>query len=99
MKLNIYADPGHAWCRVPRALLVKLDIADKVSTYSYQRGDSVYLEEDCDLSLLIQALKAKGKTVEFKEFHTNKRSKIRSYDYYRSNDSITFKNGLDYMSN
>lgn len=98
MKFNIYADPGHAWCKVSRSLLVKLDIADKVSCYSYQRGDSVYLEEDCDLGLLIGALKAKGKTVEFKELHTNKSSKIRSYDSYFYNP-ITFINGLDYMSN
>lgn len=98
MKLNIYADPGHAWCKVSRALLVKLDIADKVSAYSYQRGDSVYLEEDCDLSVLISALKAKGVSVEFKEFHTNKSSKIRSYSHYVK-DSLPFKNGLDYMSN
>lgn len=95
MKFNIYADPGHAWCKVPMSLLVKLNIADKVSTYSYQRGDSVYLEEDCDLSLLINALKSKGKTVEFKEFHTNRTSKIRGYNYYVP----PFKNGFEYMSN
>lgn len=83
MKFNVYTDPGHAWCKVPRSLLVKLNIADKVTAYSYQRGDSVYLEEDCDLSLLVQALRDKGKTVQFKEFHTNKSSKIRAYDRYR----------------
>lgn len=98
MKLNIYADPGHAWCKVPRKLLVKLGIEGDITSFSYQRGDFVYLEEDCDLPLLISTLRVKGKTVEFKEFHTNKSSKIRSYDCYFDN-SITFKNGLDYMSN
>ena len=83
MRFNIYADPGHAWCKVPRSLLVKYGIADKVSPYSYQRGDSVYLEEDCDLTLLITTLHGAGKKVEFKEFHTNKSSKIRSYSSYK----------------
>jgi len=82
LTLNIYSDPGHAWCKVTRKLLVDLGISDKITTYSYQRKDSVYLEEDCDLSTLIGALKDKGVTVKFKEFHTNKQSKIRSYIHY-----------------
>ncbi len=82
LTLNVYADPGHAWCKVPRVLLEKLGLIDKISTYSYQRKDSVYLEEDCDLSTLIGTLKDKGVTVKFKEFHTNKQSKIRSYNHY-----------------
>lgn len=82
LTLNIYSDTGHAWCKVPRLLLTKLGIGDKISTYSYQRKDSVYLEEDMDLGTLLGALKAKGVTVKFKEFHTNKQSKIRSYHHY-----------------
>lgn len=81
-QFNIYADPGHAWCRVPRGLLYKLDIADKISSYSYERNEHVYLEEDCDLSVLIKALKDRGIQPKFKEFHTNKQSKIRSYYHY-----------------
>lgn len=82
MKFVIYSDPGHGWCKVSRALLKNLGIADQISTYSYQRKDAVYLEEDRDLALLIKALKENGKTFEYKEFNSNKSSKIRGYDYY-----------------
>ena len=100
MKLTIYADPGHAWCKVPRSLLVKLGIDGDITTFSYQRGEYVYLEEDCDLPLLITTLRAWGKSVEFKELHTNKSSKIRSYSHYiRPRNFLPLKNGLDYMSN
>ena len=100
MKFVIYADPGHAWCKVPKKLLVKLGIADQITSYSYQRGEYAYLEEDCDLSLLVSTLQVKGKKVEFDERHTNKSSKILSYSHYlRPGDFLPFKNGLDYMSN
>lgn len=82
LTLNIYSDPGHAWCKVPRSLLEKLGIVDQITTYSYQRKDSVYLEEDCDLGTLIVALNKAGVSVAFREFNTNKQSKIRSYNHY-----------------
>jgi N-acetyl-anhydromuramyl-L-alanine amidase AmpD len=83
--LQVFADPGHAWARFPKARLQALGIADKVSTYSYQRGQYAFLEEDCDLSLLIKALRERGYEVKFKEAHTNRQSKIRGYDHYRVN--------------
>ena len=79
---HVYSDPGHGWCKVSRKTLAKLGIQDKITTYSYQRGDSVYLEEDCDLSTLIVALRAKGIQPKFIEHTTNKSSKIRSYSHY-----------------
>lgn len=83
LKIKVYNDPGHAWGAVKRQMLVDLGIADKISTFSYQKGNTVYLEEDCDLSLLIGALKARGVAVEWDERHTDRRSPIRGYDYYR----------------
>lgn len=82
LQFNVYADAGHSWAKVSRKLLDKFGIADKISSYSYQRNDSVYLEEDCDLSVLIKALRERGIEPKFKEFHTNKSSKIRSYYHY-----------------
>jgi hypothetical protein len=79
---QIYADPGHAWCKVSFKKLFDLGLHDKISHYSYMRGLYAYLEEDCDLSLLIQAIKARGDSVAFKESHTNKTSKIRGYAHY-----------------
>ena len=33
MKITIYADPGHAWAKVNKALLNKLGITDQISSY------------------------------------------------------------------
>lgn len=79
----IYADPQHAWAKVPKKELVKLGIANEISRFSYERGQFTYLEEDCDLGKYIMALKAKNIIYKFNESWTNKRSKIRSYDSYR----------------
>lgn len=84
IKIKVFADPGHAWARFPKARLAKLGIADKISGYSYQNGSNAFLEEDCDLSVLITTLKEKGYEVKFKESHTNRQSKIRNYDTYKA---------------
>ena len=83
--LQIYEDPGHAWVRFPKERLAALGIADKITSYSYQRKDMAYLEEDCDLSTLISALRAAGYgEIKFKESWTNRYSKIRNYDSYKA---------------
>ena len=80
--LQVFADPGHAWARFPKARLIKLGIADKITSYSYERNGQAFLEEDCDLGTLMQALKARGYEVKFRESHTNRSSKIRGYSSY-----------------
>ena len=82
-KITVYNDPGHGWGAVKIAELEALDIAHKISPYSYMRGKTAYLEEDCDLSLYLATLKQWGQEVQFIEKHTNKRSPIRSYQSYR----------------
>ena len=51
-------DPGHAWIEAKRSDLIMLGIVDKISGYSYQSSDreTVYLEEDCDASIYVDAL-------------------------------------------
>lgn len=82
--ITIYTDSGHGWAKVSIKDLLKLNIADKISTYSYihKNGLNAYLEEDCDLSTYLKALDAKGIKFKFIEKHTNKSSKIRSYNRY-----------------
>lgn len=84
LKLNYFTDPGHGWVSVKLQTLKDLGIEDKVSYYSYMRGSSAYLEEDCDLGLLYQACDARGITIDLKTKHTNKRSPIRSYATYQA---------------
>lgn len=84
ISIKVFADPGHAWARFPKAKLVQLGIADKISTYSYMNGANAFLEEDCDLSVLVVALRDRGYEIKFNESHANKQSKIRGYATYRA---------------
>lgn len=81
-KYHVYSDSGHGWVKVKFTDLIKLDIVDKISPYSYARGSNVYLEEDCDAGVLINALRGKGIEPQWIGHHTNKQSKIRSYMHY-----------------
>lgn len=83
LKLNYFTDPGHGWVSVKLQTLVDLGIADKISTYSYIRGNSAYLEEDCDLGLLFKECDSRGLKIDLTPKHTNNRSPIRSYATYR----------------
>ena len=89
LTLPYYQDPGHGWVRVSVGLLHGLKIAHLITPYSYRRDDYAYLEEDCDLSRLLAAAAAAGITIKLRQFHTNKRSKIRSYKSYRSPAQVT----------
>ena len=66
-----HQDPGHGWLAVPRSELARLNIEDKVSSYSYQSRDraTVYLEEDCDMSAFVKAKEAIGETVYYRDHY------------------------------
>jgi hypothetical protein len=77
-----FSDPGHGWLRVPYSELERLDIADKITRYSYQKGNNVFLEEDCDLSTFMEARQARNEPVNMLMANTNRVSKIRGYASY-----------------
>lgn len=79
---NFHADPGHGWLEVDLDELIDLGIADKITPYSYRMGDTVYLEEDCDLTTFCRAKQEAGQKVEFIEHHTNSDSFVRSLSAY-----------------
>ena len=83
--ITIYTDPSHGWAKVTIKELFKLNIADKISSYSYihKNGLYAYLEEDCDLSTYLKALDDKGIKFRMIEKNANKSSKIRSYARYQ----------------
>jgi hypothetical protein len=85
MIITIYADSGHAWGKVNKALLNKLGIADKISHYSYMREGKAYLEEDVDLGILFNALDAEGIKYRIEDRFSHKTSRIRGYDRYKNN--------------
>lgn len=92
--ITIYTDPSHGWAKVTLSELFKLEIHDKISSYSHIRSNKkysyAYLEEDCDLSTYLKALDSKGIKYKFKTLDTNKSSKIRSYNRYTL--GINYKN-------
>jgi len=96
-KYHFYHDGGHGWLKVKKAELFKLNIADKITPYSYQYKEWAYLEEDCDLSTFFDAKGWKG-TPDFWESgtivdHYSERSKIRGYHPYQAMPYIKPKIG------
>jgi len=73
-----HSDPGHGWLAVKRAELIRLNILDKVTPYSYQNGATVYLEEDCDASLFIERKEEVGEEINTKESY-QENTPIRRY--------------------
>lgn len=82
MKLNYHTDDGHGWVEVPRSLLIEYDIEDKITRYSYQKGDQVFLEEDCDAPCLITKMAERGLVIEYRELAVDGHSRIRNYARY-----------------
>ena len=79
----LHEDAGHGWFGVKRDALAALGILEQVSHYSYTRGATVYLEEDCDAALYFNAVRARlGRYPAYITKHTD-RSPIRSYDAYK----------------
>jgi hypothetical protein len=79
---TFYNDPGHGWLAVKVADLFLLGIAHKISTYSYMRGLTAYLEEDCDAGIYIEAHKQKYGEFNYVFSVTDKRHWIRSCECY-----------------
>jgi hypothetical protein len=61
LKYEFHSDPGHGWLKVPLQALARLDLLDRITTYSYRRNAFVYLEEDQDMGLfMLHDMKDKG---------------------------------------
>lgn len=71
-----HIDSGHGWLEVERSELKRLGVEKKISSYSFQRGDKVYLEEDCDATLFLNAYY--GKKEWFRDLSI---PKIKAVDY------------------
>jgi len=82
-KYYFHSDPGHAWLAVKRKELVRLGIVDQISGYSYQNGDTVYLEEDCDAGMFMDAKRDANEEVIFKETY-QENTPIRNFKYFNA---------------
>ena len=77
-----YSDPGHGWLAVKKDELVKLNIINDVSGYSYMKGKTVYLEEDSDAQLFIKKMEELNKPFNYRECF-RERTNIRNYPPFR----------------
>jgi len=76
-----HTDPGHGWLAVKRNELVRLGILDKISGFSYQRGETVYLEEDCDASIFLNTKESFQEELKIKETY-RENTPIRNYSQF-----------------
>ena len=78
---NFHNDGGHGWLAVKLDLLDHLGLIDRITPFSYIKGKTAYLEEDCDGSLFAATFRQK-----FGEFQTTSmyydKSPVRSYSRY-----------------
>jgi hypothetical protein len=76
-----YIDPGHGWVAVSIKVLETLGLVPTDFTgYSYMKGKTVYLEEDCDLDKFIKVWQSKyDRYPDFVRVVHKKSSPIRSY--------------------
>ena len=78
-----HTDAGHGWLEVPYRDLLNAGLhMSKVSCFSYatvtdQYVPTLYLEEDCDMPLFLNALQAKGEEFELVEQYHNGDAFIR----------------------
>jgi|TARA_B100001250_G_C19817078_1_gene799141 hypothetical protein len=75
-KYIVWTDRSHSWIEVNKTELIHLGILDKISKYSYEKGDKIYLEEDVDAGIFLKNIKSKD--YELDEIYEEV-SRIRKY--------------------
>lgn len=82
MKITYFSDPSHGWYSVKKSVIDSLGVS--ISSCSYQKNDTVYLEEDSDASIVFKKMNELGiiYTIVRSKTICNTRHKIRSYDSY-----------------
>jgi len=82
--LKYHHDSGHGWISCKKSLIILLGISDRISSYSYENGSSVYLEEDVDAPMLIESLH--NMDIDYKVVtlrQSKKSSPIRGYNIFQ----------------
>ena len=83
----MHTDPGHGWLAVKRSH-VPPNIQKEITGYSYQKGGTIYLEEDCDFSTFIRYLETQGvQEIKLYESYTP-HSAIRNYQGFSPVETI-----------
>ena len=73
-------DPGHGWLIVSGGDLAQAGMSPAdFSPCSYVRGDTLALEEDCDMPRLLKRLDERGIPYRLREQHTNAEAHVRRW--------------------
>jgi hypothetical protein len=73
-------DPGHGWLIVSRGDLTEAGLSPAdFSSCSYVRGDTLALEEDCDMPRFLKRLDERGIPYRLREQHTNGDAYVRHW--------------------
>lgn len=83
LKLTYHQDAGHGWLAVKRKVAEELDIIKDITPYSYQKGKTIYLEEDLDAQTFMKKAREKNIEIEMKSSYRSY-SPIRSYEQFRA---------------
>ena len=80
---NFHSDPGHGWLAVKKSLIRELGLAGTISRFSYMKGQTAYLEVDCDMGRFFDAFKAKfGIEPKINELQSRENTPIRNMDLF-----------------
>jgi hypothetical protein len=80
LKLKHIDTGGHGYVSVSKELVKELDLVDKISSYSGMNMTRVFLEEDCDAALLIDAAKERGYEVVVDSLYNPKHTCTHNYN-------------------
>lgn len=90
IKVTEHSDCQHGWLAVKRNKVHEIMGLENVTSYSYQKGNTVYLECDEDLTNFIKAVESKGIRLETKLGKHYDISPVRKYGIF----SITEKDKM-----
>ena len=73
---KVHEDAGHGWLEVPKKEIRSTPI--RISPYSYQDANNVYLEEDCDKWTFLSYLESKGEKFTLETIYHKDHAPMRS---------------------
>lgn len=79
---TFFSDSGHGYLEVPLTELKRLGIDKDISSYSFTRNGLVYLEEDCDYSVFIDAKAKANEPFDYKAIYMDGDAPCRGYPRY-----------------
>ena len=82
---KFFSDSGHGYLEVTLEELKSLGIDKDISPYSFTRNGLVYLEEDCDYSLFIDAKAKANESFDYTTISIDGDAPCRGYSRYQPN--------------